>query len=78
MPNKMWSMEIFPGLVAGQIIIPLERVGCYVPGGRGWFPTAVMMSVLPAKVAGVPEVIVCTPSVDESKGLQVVDARMIL
>ena len=78
MPNKMWSMEIFPGLVAGQIIIPLERVGCYVPGGRGWFPTAVMMSVLLAKVAGVPEVIVCTPSVDESKGLQVVDARMIL
>jgi histidinol dehydrogenase len=62
MPNKMWSMEISPGLVAGQIIIPLERVGCYVPGGRGWFPTAVMMSVLPAKVAGVPEVIVCTPS----------------
>ncbi len=62
MPNKMWGMEISPGLVAGQIIIPLERVGCYVPGGRGWFPSAVMMSVLPAKVAGVPEVIVCTPS----------------
>jgi histidinol dehydrogenase len=62
MPNKMWGMEITPGLVAGQTIIPLDRVGCYVPGGRGWFPSAVMMSVLPAKVAGVPEVIVCTPS----------------
>ena len=62
MPNKTWGMEVSPGLVAGQIIIPLERVGCYVPGGRGWFPSAVMMSVLPAKVAGVPEVIVCTPS----------------
>lgn len=62
MPDKMWSMEVSPGLVAGQIIIPLDRVGCYVPGGRGWFPSAVMMSVLPAKVAGVPEVIVCTPS----------------
>jgi len=62
MPNKMWGMEISPGLVAGQTIIPLDRVGCYVPGGRGWFPSAVMMSVLPAKVAGVPEVIVCTPS----------------
>ncbi|HPU35462.1 MAG TPA: histidinol dehydrogenase [Bacillota bacterium] len=62
MPNKMWSMEVSPGLIAGQIHIPLAKVGCYIPGGRGWFPSAVMMSVLPAKVAGVPEVIVCTPS----------------
>jgi len=62
MPNKMWGMEISPGLIAGQTIIPLNRVGCYVPGGRGWFPTAVLMSVLPAKIAGVPEVIVSTPS----------------
>lgn len=61
MPNKMWSTEVSPGLIAGQIIIPLENVGCYVPGGRGWFPSAVMMSVLPAKVAGVPGVYVCTP-----------------
>ena len=35
MPNKMWGMEISPGLIAGQTIIPLNRVGCYVPGGRG-------------------------------------------
>jgi len=62
MPDKMWCTELSPGLIAGQIIIPLDKVGCYVPGGRGWFPSAVMMSVLPAKVAGVPEVIVCTPS----------------
>ncbi|NQS75637.1 MAG: histidinol dehydrogenase [Peptococcaceae bacterium] len=61
LPNKMWSTELSPGLVAGQVIIPLEKVGCYVPGGRGWFPSAVMMSVLPAKVAGVPQVYVCTP-----------------
>ena len=60
MPNKMWSTEVSPGLIAGQIIIPLENVGCYVPGGRGWFPSAVMMSVLPAKVAGVSGVYVCT------------------
>jgi len=62
LPRKMWSMEISPGLVAGQVLIPLEKVGCYVPGGRGWFPSAVMMSVLPAKVAGVTQVVVCTPS----------------
>lgn len=62
LPRKMWSTELSPGLVAGQILIPLDKVGCYVPGGRGWFPSAVMMSVLPAKVAGVPQVVVCTPS----------------
>jgi len=65
MPNKMWSMEVSPGLVAGQVVIPLEKVGCYVPGGRGWFPSAVMMSVLPAKVAGVPNVYVCTPAASD-------------
>jgi histidinol dehydrogenase len=60
-PQKMWSMEISPGLIGGQILIPIEKVGSYVPGGRGWFPSAVMMSVIPAKVAGVAEVVVCTP-----------------
>lgn len=62
LPNKMWSTELSPGLVAGQMAVPLSRVGCYVPGGRGWFPSAVMMTVLPAVVAGVEEVIVCTPA----------------
>jgi len=62
LPRKMWSMELSPGLYAGQTLIPIEKVGCYVPGGRGWFPSAVMMSVLPAKVAGVSKVVVCTPS----------------
>ena len=37
MSNKMWSMEVSPGLVAGQIHIPLEKVGCYVPGGGAGF-----------------------------------------
>jgi histidinol dehydrogenase len=62
MPKRIWSMEISPGLIGGQIFIPIEKVGSYVPGGRGWFPSAVMMSVIPAKVAGVPEVVVCTPA----------------
>jgi histidinol dehydrogenase len=61
-PRKMWSMEISPGLIGGQIYIPIERVGCYVPGGRGWFPSAVMMSVCPAKAAGVDRVVICTPA----------------
>jgi len=66
-PRKMWAMEISPGLIGGQISIPIERVGCYVPGGRGWFPSAVMMSVCPAKAAGVKDVIVCTPAAPGGK-----------
>ncbi len=67
LPQRMWSMEISPGLVGGQVFIPLEKAGSYVPGGRGWFPSSVMMSVIPAKVAGVPEVVVCTPPMPDGK-----------
>ncbi len=45
----------------GQLVRPLDRVGVYVPGGRGRYPSTVLMTVIPAKVAGVREVIVCTP-----------------
>jgi histidinol dehydrogenase len=67
LPRRMWSMEISPGLIGGQVFIPIEKVGSYVPGGRGWFPSAVMMSVIPAKVAGVPEVVVCTPPMPDGR-----------
>jgi histidinol dehydrogenase len=56
-----WSMEILPGIQAGQFIRPLEKIGCYVPGGRYPLVSTVLMTVLPAKIAGVKEVIVCTP-----------------
>lgn len=49
--------------ILGQKIIPLERVGCYVPGGRYPLPSSALMSVMPAKVAGVNEVIVCSPKI---------------
>jgi histidinol dehydrogenase len=45
----------------GQLVRPLDRVGVYVPGGRGRYPSTVLMTVVPARVAGVREVIVCTP-----------------
>lgn len=67
LPKRMWSMEISPGLIGGQVFIPLEKAGSYVPGGRGWFPSSVMMSVIPAKVAGVPEVVVCTPPMPDGR-----------
>lgn len=45
----------------GQIVRPLERVGIYTPGGTAIYPSSLLMTAVPAKVAGVPEVIVCSP-----------------
>lgn len=56
-----WSMEIDGGIKAGQIIRPLETVGCYIPGGRAIYPSTILMSAIPAKIAGVSRVICCTP-----------------
>jgi histidinol dehydrogenase len=41
--------------------VPVDRAGCYVPGGRGSYPSSVLMTAVPARVAGVPEVVLCTP-----------------
>ncbi len=49
------------GLTVGQIVRPLESVGCYVPGGRYPLPSTVLMTVLPAKVAGVQRIVVVSP-----------------
>jgi histidinol dehydrogenase len=59
--NEDWMMEFAPGLKMGQRITPLESVGVYVPGGRASYPSTALMTVIPAKVAGVEQVIVCTP-----------------
>ena len=50
------------GIRLGQIIRPLERVGVYVPGGKASYPSTVLMNVIPAQVAGVPEIAVCVPT----------------
>jgi histidinol dehydrogenase len=49
------------GIVLGQMVRPLERVGIYVPGGKASYPSTVLMAAIPAKVAGVKEVILTTP-----------------
>lgn len=49
------------GIMVGQRILPLQRVGVYVPGGKASYPSTVLMNVIPARVAGVKEVIVTTP-----------------
>lgn len=56
-----WMEEFEPGVEAGQVVRPLESVGCYVPGGTAQYPSSVLMSAIPAKVAGVNRVVVCTP-----------------
>jgi len=62
-----WSMEVDNGITAGQIVRPLERVGCYIPGGRAVYPSSILMTVIPAKVAGVEEIICCTPPGPDGK-----------
>lgn len=50
-----------PGVVIGQKVIPLDRVGLYVPGGTAAYPSTVLMDAIPAKIAGVPELMAVTP-----------------
>lgn len=56
-----WHLLEAQGGWLGQIVRPLERVGVYAPGGRARYPSTVVMNAVPAKVAGVEEVILCTP-----------------
>ena len=55
------------GTILGQKITPLSRVGVYVPGGKAAYPSSVLMNVIPAKVAGVEEIIMCTPPGKDGK-----------
>ncbi len=59
--ENSWFESFDNGIFVGQKITPLERVGVYVPGGTAPLPSSVLMNVIPAKVAGVSEVIMCTP-----------------
>lgn len=61
LPSDM-SHETTPGVLIRRRWSPLRRVGCYVPGGKAAYPSTVIMTVVPAKVAGVEEVVVCTPA----------------
>jgi histidinol dehydrogenase len=56
-----WRREIQPGVCVGQLVRPLESVGCYVPGGRYPLPSSLLMTVIPAQVAGVQQIRVVSP-----------------
>jgi histidinol dehydrogenase len=57
-----WRYREDDGTILGQQVTPLDRVGVYVPGGKAAYPSSVLMNVIPAKVAGVPEVVMVVPT----------------
>ncbi|HMA60093.1 MAG TPA: histidinol dehydrogenase [Halanaerobiales bacterium] len=65
--ESSWQKQTSPGKITGQICRPLAKAGIYVPGGRAAYPSSVLMTALPAKVAGVEEVVMVTPPGKEGK-----------
>jgi len=61
MPEEMWFTQIDEGIMAGEKITPITSVGIYVPRGKGAFPSVMLMLGIPAVIAQVPRVVVCTP-----------------
>jgi len=58
---KSWSSSALPGLTTGQLVRPLGSVGCYVPSGRHPLPSTLLMTAIPAKIAGVKRVVAISP-----------------
>lgn len=56
-----YEIQPRPGVALGQRIVPLRRVGLYIPGGKAAYPSTVLMNAVPAQVAGVPEIVIFTP-----------------
>ncbi|MFH0809983.1 MAG: histidinol dehydrogenase, partial [Pseudomonadota bacterium] len=59
--QHMWQMEVSPGVIAGRLRQPIQAAGCYIPGGKAAYPSSALMTIIPAKVAGVETVVACTP-----------------
>ncbi len=62
--SRSWRYSETDGTVLGQVVTPLDRVGLYVPGGKAAYPSSVLMNAIPAKVAGVREVVMVSPNPD--------------
>lgn len=58
---QRWTLQVAPGVVVEQRVEPLARVGCYVPGGRFPLPSSLLMTAIPARVAGVADVVAVCP-----------------
>lgn len=74
---QSWSYTEPDGTLLGQKITPLNRVGLYVPGGKASYPSSVLMNAIPAKVAGVDELIMVVPTPENKKNDLVLAAAMI-
>lgn len=72
-----WTFTDAEGNVLGQKVTPLDRVGVYVPGGKAAYPSSVLMNVIPARVAGVGEIIMAVPTPDEARNEAVLAAAAI-
>ena len=64
---QSWFTSTDKGTMLGQKVTPLERVGVYVPGGKAVYPSSVLMNIVPAKVAGVPHIVMTTPPGKDGK-----------
>lgn len=60
--EESWTYEPQPGVVLGQKVTPIDRVGLYVPGGTAAYPSSVLMNAVPARVAGVNEIVMVVPT----------------
>lgn len=67
MPEPMWFMEVQPGIMAGEKVTPITSAALYVPRGKGAFPSVMLMLATPAKVAGVPRIVVVSPPAPTGK-----------
>ena len=65
--QNSWITTREYGVILGQKITPIAITGCYVPGGRAVYPSSVLMNIIPAKVAGVPRIVMCTPPGPDGK-----------
>lgn len=74
---ESWSYTEADGTLLGQQVTPLDRVGLYVPGGKAAYPSSVLMNALPAKVAGVGELIMVVPTPDGVKNQLVLAAAWL-
>ncbi|HKM59939.1 MAG TPA: histidinol dehydrogenase, partial [Candidatus Bathyarchaeia archaeon] len=65
--NQTETKTTGDGITVQTVLRPIESVGCYVPGGQAAYPSTLVMTAVPAKVAGVPRVVVCSPPDAEGK-----------
>jgi histidinol dehydrogenase len=75
--TESWSYTEADGTVLGQRITPLDRIGLYVPGGKAAYPSSVLMNALPARVAGVRELVMCVPTPDGERSNLVLAAAAL-